>query len=260
MCRRCRSSTCATCWCSRAFGPLECRRRVRHLPLPDAAAERAWLLLLARSRDAAQLTRRSEWFVTKSPVVTHRPARDQVPDLVRAAALLRSVARAIAQGALLSRRRRRGSRSSTRSSTSSITSIPSRRHPPHRARRRHRTRRTATASSSSSRSPRWCTAYLATRARSRRLRVPAARLRRARSALRRRRRHDVPEVPVVSAALHRAAASSRRATPTRRASRSSRCKRRAAAARYTEDDLHVRAVHATTRRGGSIRKGQFSAA
>ena len=56
-------------------GPLECRRRIRDLPLPDAAGERARLLLLARSRDAARMTRRSEWFVTKSPIVTRRTAR-----------------------------------------------------------------------------------------------------------------------------------------------------------------------------------------
>ena len=53
-----------------------------------------------RDRDTGELTRRSEWFVTKSPVVRLGETSDQVPDLVRAAALLRPVARAIAQGDL----------------------------------------------------------------------------------------------------------------------------------------------------------------
>ena len=58
--------------------------------------------------------------------VAGRPRRrhpHQVSDLVRAAALLRADARALAEGRALPRRARRGSPSSTRSSTSSITSI-----------------------------------------------------------------------------------------------------------------------------------------
>ncbi len=54
----------------RAAGTVECRGRLRHLPLPQSSAERARLLLLARPRIPACITRRSEWFVTKSPVVT----------------------------------------------------------------------------------------------------------------------------------------------------------------------------------------------
>ena len=50
-------------------GRTACRRRVRHLPLHLPSAERARVLLLARSQDRP-LTRRSEWFVTKSPAVT----------------------------------------------------------------------------------------------------------------------------------------------------------------------------------------------
>ena len=55
-----------------------------------------------RDRATGELTRRSEWFVTKSPDVRVGETLDQVPDLVRAAALLRSVARAIAQSRALS--------------------------------------------------------------------------------------------------------------------------------------------------------------
>ena len=49
---------------------IECGRRVRDLPLPDAAgrANRATTSGAIDRRSA--LTRRSEWFVTKSPVVT----------------------------------------------------------------------------------------------------------------------------------------------------------------------------------------------
>ena len=45
-----------------------------------------------RDRATGELTRRSEWFVTKSPTVRVGRDTNQVPDLVRAAALLRSVA------------------------------------------------------------------------------------------------------------------------------------------------------------------------
>ena len=55
-----------------------------------------------RDRDTGQLTRRSEWFITKSPDVRIGGTQDQVSDLVRAPALLRSVARSIAQGRSLS--------------------------------------------------------------------------------------------------------------------------------------------------------------
>ena len=101
---------------------LRCRRRVRHVPLPDAARERAGLFLLARSRDrrADAPIRMVRDEVADCPDRVHV---GQVPDLVRAAAILRSDARALAQGASVFRRARHGWRSSTRSSTSSITSI-----------------------------------------------------------------------------------------------------------------------------------------
>ena len=89
----------------RALRPRRRRRRVRHVPLPDAARERARLLLLARSHhrraDAALGMVRHQ--------VADRAARrhvDQYLDLVRAPALLRSDARAIAQGRSLSAARR----------------------------------------------------------------------------------------------------------------------------------------------------------
>ena len=89
----------------RARRPLERRRRVRHLPLPEPAAERARLLLLARSRDAAASRAARSGSSPSRRVVTIGTRADQVHDLVRAAALLRSVARPLAQGAVLSRRR-----------------------------------------------------------------------------------------------------------------------------------------------------------
>ena len=74
-----------------------------------------------------EITRRSEWFVTKSPIVTVDSPRREIPDLVHAAALLRSVARPLAQGALLSPLDRRLDRQARYGrSTSCITSIPSR--------------------------------------------------------------------------------------------------------------------------------------
>ena len=63
----------------------------------------------------------------------------------------------------------------------------------------------------------------------------------ARIALRRRRRHELPHVSVVSAALHRAARAA--AVVRRRIWRTSKSNRFVAArqpARYTEDDLHIR--------------------
>ena len=88
----------------RAAGPHARRRRVRHLPLPHAAAERARLLLLARSRNRPH---HAPLGVVRHQVAERvdRRAADQVHDFVRAAALLRSDARPVAQGALLSGRR-----------------------------------------------------------------------------------------------------------------------------------------------------------
>ena len=67
------------------------------------------------------------------------------------------------------------------------------------------TRPTATASSSSSRSPTWCTTYLDSAAAIRRSTISCAHdFDALDAASRRRRRHELPHVPVVSAALHRA--------------------------------------------------------
>ena len=88
------------------------------------AAERARLLLLARSRHGSD---HPPLRVVRDQVADgHRwHAVHQVSDLVRAAAVLRSVARSFAQRAVLSaRRRRRGWPSLTPSFTSSITSTP----------------------------------------------------------------------------------------------------------------------------------------
>ena len=99
------TSTRAACWCSPGSAAAR-RRRVCDLPLPESAAERAGLLLLARSRDR-QLTRRSEWFVTKSPTVAHRHAAPI--DYMISFALPRfcdQIARPLAQAGALSGRSR----------------------------------------------------------------------------------------------------------------------------------------------------------
>ena len=57
-----------------------------------------------KDRATGELTRQSEWFITKSPTVRIGPAPDQIPDLVRAAPVLQPVAGAFAQGRALSRR------------------------------------------------------------------------------------------------------------------------------------------------------------
>ena len=85
----------------RAVRPVGRRGRLRHLPLHQPAADRARLLLLARPRRRGAITRRSRWFVTKSPAVFVGGTRDPVPDLVHAAALLRPDAARLAQGAVL---------------------------------------------------------------------------------------------------------------------------------------------------------------
>jgi hypothetical protein len=78
------------------------RRAVRDVPLPDAAQQRARLLLLARSRDG----RADPPFRVVHHEVPGRPHRDeqhQISDLVRDSPLLRSGARAIAKSRALSR-------------------------------------------------------------------------------------------------------------------------------------------------------------
>ena len=162
----------------RAVRALKRRRRLRDLPLPDLAAERTGLLLLARSPHRKD-TRRSEWFVTKSPTV-RIGARRSTTSSPSPAALLRSVAST-------DRARRRsipapnpGWRSSTRSSTSSITSI--RRCGIRRieTRRRQRTRPNSHGPQFFGEVASMVTQYLATRAGPGRLRLPPRRLRRAR--------------------------------------------------------------------------------
>ena len=143
----------------RARRPLERRRRVRDLPLPDAAGERAGLLLLARSLDAAR-SRAARSGSSPSRRSSRVGARD-IKYMI-SFALPRfcdqSLDRRARSGSIPAPSR--GSRSSTRSCTSSITSIPS--WPASAASRRKTapTRPTATASSSSSRWPTWCTTYL----------------------------------------------------------------------------------------------------
>ena len=110
-----------------------------------------------RDRATGAMTRRSEWFVTKSPTRDHQRAADEVPDLVHAPALLRPVAGSIEKGTLLPEGQRRMDRE-TRYCRSRAVS--------HRSRRSGRSvesnAQTApmlpsvTDRSSSSRSRRWC--------------------------------------------------------------------------------------------------------
>ena len=176
---------------------------VRDLPLPHAAADATPATTTGATGDSGRMTRRSEWFVTKSPQVSMRRAADPLPDLVRAAALLRPDARRVPQAAVLSGRSRRGSRSSTPSCTSCITSIPRRRASAGSSGARRSGGCARTARASSRRSPGWsgstwraaptlpCTTFL---------RYGFAELERA---VRAGGRDDVPDVPVVPAALHR---------------------------------------------------------
>ena len=245
----------------RAARPVERRRRVRHLPLPHPAAERAGLLLLARSRhrqDHAALG-----------VVRHqvaggaRSAPRQIKYMI-SFTLPRFCDQsliAFAQGAVLPPapatvdRQARYGRARALSHRSRAD-----RHPPHRDAATAPTRPTATAAVlragrrdghgvSGDRSPiRRSTTSCAT---------TSTTLDRE---LRRRRRHELPHLPVVSAALHRAAgraAAVARPMPTE--SRSSRWQPLARSARYTDDDLHVRQfTRAASRR--LIRRRQFRAA
>ena len=115
-----------------------------------------------RDRQTGRITRRSRWFVTKSPTVLRWRATGAVPDLLRAAALLRPGAGRLPEGAVLRPAPRAGWRSSTPSCTSCITST--------------RRRRGSGASSGATAGPQpgrtggtssrtwrgWCSAYLAT--------------------------------------------------------------------------------------------------
>ena len=203
-----------------------------------------------RDRASGRITRRSEWFVTKSPVVTIGTRQIEVPDLVRAAALLRSVARALAQGAFYPNAEPWIAKLDT--VVHELYHIDPERHghPADRARRRHLLgqlpRHTVLRAGVAAWSRR-----ISTRGRIRRSTIFCATISR-----RSKRRHGgvvgttLPDVPVVSAALHRAA---RRAAAVRigrpRTSRSSRCAAVRQPTHYTEDDLHIRQFSAARRRG-----------
>ena len=141
-----------------------------------------------RDRDTGQLTRRSEWFVTKSPEVRIGGTQDQVSDLVRAAALLRSVARALAQSRALSAGRA-GLARQARHGRARALSHRSRRgwHPQADPRRRHRLAALARARVLQ-RGRRDGAGLSRDQSRSGALRVPPARLQHADVAVRRRRR------------------------------------------------------------------------
>ena len=67
------------------------------MPLPDASGERAGYFFW-QDRDDRRADAALGWFVTKSPEVRVGSDDDQVPHLVRAAALLRPDAGALAEG------------------------------------------------------------------------------------------------------------------------------------------------------------------
>ena len=165
-----------------------------------------------RDRATGELTRRSEWFVTKSPRCGSAARAIKYLHLVRAAALLRSDARAIPQGGALSGRHARLGREARHDRARALS---------HRSRR---DRASAASRMPTARdSPRSHGPQVLRRGRRdgaaaiwRRSPIPAlyeflsddfAALTRA---LRRRGGDDVQEFPVVPAALHGAGATCRR--------------------------------------------------
>ena len=116
----------------RAVRTVERRRRVRHLPLPESAAERTGLLLLARSRHRPDHPPLG--MVRHQVTGGHdRRAPDQVSDLVHAAALLRSVAGSFAQGTVLPPGRRCLDREARYGDSRALSHRPgTERHPPPR--------------------------------------------------------------------------------------------------------------------------------
>ena len=187
----------------RASRTIECGRRIRHVSLPHASAERARLLLLARSMYARADT--ALRMVRHQVARRHaRHARDQVHAVVHAAAVLRSVARSLAEGTVLSRR---GSvdREARHGCARALSRRPGpRRHPADRARRWDPFRELPWPQVLRSRWRTWCTRISKTK--------PSPEtydfLREDFAALdvapRRRGRHQLPDVPVLPAALHRA--------------------------------------------------------
>ena len=172
--------------------------------------------------------------------------RDQVPDLVRAAALLRPDARRARARRDLYPRRARLDREARHGRPRALS---------HRSRRDRHPRAFATPTardSPRSHGPQFyedvaemVQAYLASDPDPALLRVPAARFRRADRALRRRGGDDVPELPVVSAALHGSRSTCRRRT---RCVKVEPLKPLTQPVLYTEDDLHIRQFTDSARR------------
>ena len=218
----------------RALRPVRSRGRLRHLPLPDAARERAGLLLLARPHDG----RADPSIRVVRHQVAHGPARrhrNQIPDFLRAAQVLRSVARPIAEGLALSWERPPGSPSSTPSSTSSITSIRTSPASGASCAPTAPTRCARTVRSFTSRSRRWSrTTWRPNRIR--RCWSSCSTTSPGSPAAWRCAGHDVPQLPVVSAALHGASGDAGvdctvRVEPLKPLTQP---------VLYTENDLHVR--------------------
>ena len=205
MCRRCRSSTWRDVLVFARVGPIERRRRVRHLPLPQSSGERAGLLLLARSHDAA--ASRAARNGSSPSRRSSRSARADVKYMISFA-----LPRFCDQSLDRSRKER-----FYPGAEPWIAKLDTVVHELYHidpeltgirrieTRRRHLLGATATASSSSSRSPTWSTTYLDSGPSPDVYDFLRDDFDDARGAARRRRRHELPHVPVVPAALHRAA-------------------------------------------------------
>ena len=222
-------------------GPLERRRRVRDLPLPHAAAERAGLLLLARSHRRSRITRRSEWFVTKSPVGHDRRART-IKYMISFA-----LPRFCDQS--LDRSRKERFYPGAEPWIAKLDTVVHElyhidpelaRHPPDRARGRHLLRQLPRPAVLRAGRRAWCTTYLDEQPVAGGLRLPARRFRRRSTRARRRRRHELPTFPsfpqryierLAEQLPCEADADGVTIEPLRRAQQPTR---------YTEDDLHVR--------------------
>ena len=98
------SSTCRACSCSRASAgrTREGAYATCHaISLPSSEPS----YYFWRDRRTGAMTRRSEWFVTKSPRVELGPSHDRLPDFVLPAAILRSDDRARPEAGLVPGRR-----------------------------------------------------------------------------------------------------------------------------------------------------------
>ena len=161
--------------CSRRFGRSGAEGALRDLPLPVPAASRSRATTSGATRSTGELTRRSEWFVPRTPQVTVGTHARRLPDLGGAAALHRSVGCARSRKARLLRRRRAVAGQARYDRPRAVSHRSGRRrHPPARQRRRRAVQRSATARRSIVDVATFVKAYLRTQSGPGRLRVPRA--------------------------------------------------------------------------------------